>query len=142
MTFADKLLSTFNPRAEKQKSTIRTQYGELWRPFDALNVSRQRGHSLFGALPRYLLRYLLECPVKGGKHLARYSRRVYLRSQTKVNNAAPTVRVQIIPQIHGQWLQARYRNMNTSDFLKSWRQRTCCAHGWLAVRQDQRYPEP
>lgn len=141
MTFADKLLSTFNP-ARGNKKDIRTQYGELWRPFDALNVSRQRGHSPFGALPQYLLRYLLECSVKGGKHLARHTGRVYLRSQTKVNNAVSTVRVQIILQIRGQWFRARYRNMNTSDFLKSWRERTRRAHGRMAVRQDQRYPRP
>lgn len=123
----------------KNKKVIRTQYGELWRPSDALNVSRQRRHSLFGARPQYLLRYLLECLVKGGKHLVRYSGRVYLRSQTKVNNAVSALRVQIILEIHGQWLRARYRNMNTSDFLNSWRERTCCADCRMFVRQDQRY---
>lgn len=135
VTFADKLLSTFNLAQKQKKYTI------LWRPTDALNVSRQRRHSLFGARPQYLLRYLLECPVKGGKHLVRYSGRVYLRSQTKVNNAVSTLRVQIILEIHRQWLRARYRNMNTSDFLNSRHQRTCQAHGRMAVRQDQRYPK-
>lgn len=135
-------ISFFRRLIPWNKKAIRTQYGELWRPPDALNVSRQRRHSLFGARPQYLLRYLLECPVKDGKHLARYSGRVYLRSQTKVNNAASALRVQVILEIHGQWLRARYRNMNTSDFLNSWHQRMCPAHGRMAVRQDQRYPGP
>lgn len=45
---ADKLLSTFNPAQKKKKikKAVRTQYRELRRPFDALNVSQQRGHSL------------------------------------------------------------------------------------------------
>lgn len=102
---ADKLLSTFNPAQKEKKKKIKKQYVH--------NTESCGAHSMhltfpssgvilspFGAFPQYLLRYLLECPVKGGKHLARYSGRVYLRSQTKVNNAVFVVRVQIILKIH------------------------------------------
>lgn len=62
-----------------KKECIRTQYGELGRPFDALNVPGQRGHFLRGALPQYLLRYLLERSVKTCQRLRRHGGRVYLR---------------------------------------------------------------
>lgn len=39
---------------------IRTQYGELGRPFDGLNFFGQLGHIALGALPQYPLRYPLE----------------------------------------------------------------------------------
>lgn len=97
---ADKLLSTFN-LAQKQKK----QYVHNTKSCGAHSMHLTFSSSgvilsPFGAFPQYLLRYLLECPVKGGKHLARYSGRVYLRSQTKVNNAVPTVKVQIILKSH------------------------------------------